>query len=174
MNDNEKEFEVLRRLLALKRHETPPPGYFDRFPGAIMARLRASQSGMSDTVAERMADRLPWLLRLVRALEAKPAFATTFASALCVLLLTGIVFAERPEGMVQPLIQSAQNSSPLNIASAAKTGLSAEPAGMQVNDFLPGANPVFDPQSMGGTETIRLFGGKDATLQPVVFTFPGN
>ena len=171
MKDNENDFEALRRLLALKRHETPPPGYFDRFPGAVMARLRAGQSGAQDGVAERLADRLPWLVRVIRALEAKSAFATTFASALCLLLLAGIVFAERPEGTVQSLMQSAQDPSPLNIASATPAGLPAAPMGLQ--KFISSTDPVFTPPPMGDT-TATLFGGGTGFAQPVSLILPGN
>jgi len=44
MNENENNFESLRRLLAHKRHETPPPGYFNSFSGQIIACIRAGEA----------------------------------------------------------------------------------------------------------------------------------
>ncbi len=172
MNENENDFDALRRLLALKRHETPPPGYFDRFPGAVMARLRASQSAAQDGIAERFANRLPWLVQVIRVLETKPAFATTFASALCLLLLAGIVFAERPEGTFQPLIQSAQDSSPQNTALATPSDLTAVPMGLQ--KFIPSTNSVFNAPPMGAMSAVALFGGQNGVAQPVSLIDGGN
>lgn len=39
MEPPRENLEALQRLLALKRHETPPPGFFDRLPEAIRAEL---------------------------------------------------------------------------------------------------------------------------------------
>ena len=107
MNENENNFESLRRLLALKRHETPPPGYFANFSAAVTARIRAGDARRTASVPNRLADELPWLFRLMSAFEAKPAFAGAFASALCLLLLVGIVYAERPSDIEpQPILQA--------------------------------------------------------------------
>ncbi len=39
MEPDDVQFETVRRLLAWKRHETPPPGFFARFPDRVRARL---------------------------------------------------------------------------------------------------------------------------------------
>src|ERR1035441_7754814 len=97
MNENENNFESLRRLLALKRHETPPPGYFENFSSEVTARIRAGDAGRTAGVSKQLTDELPWFFRLLSTFEAKPAFTGAFASALCLLLLFGIVYAERPD-----------------------------------------------------------------------------
>src|SRR5580658_821835 len=89
MSENEQDFEALRRLLALKRHEVPPPGYFENFSDHVMARI---QSG--ETTRE-----IPWLLRILQAFEAKPAYSVSLASTMCMLLLFGIMTVEQNPGV---------------------------------------------------------------------------
>ena len=97
MSENENDFEALRRLLALKRHEIPPPGYFEDFSSRVIGRIRAGEA----------ARELPWLLRLLQAFEAKPAYPVALASALCMLLLFGIVSVEQsPELVSNPFSQN--------------------------------------------------------------------
>jgi hypothetical protein len=120
MSENENNFEELRRLLALKRHEIPPPRYFDNFSGEVIARIRAGEDAQGN-VAGRFFQRAPWLLKLLQAVETKPAYSGVFASALCLLLLFGIVYAERPEfdSTSQALLQpAAQTISPFVVATA--------------------------------------------------------
>ncbi len=45
MNENEQNFDELKRLLKLKRHEVPPPGYFNNFSGEVISRIRAGEAG---------------------------------------------------------------------------------------------------------------------------------
>ena len=90
MSENENDFEALRRLLALKRHEIPPPGYFEDFSSRVIGRIRAGEA----------AQELPWLLRLLQSFEGKPAYPVALASALCTLLLFGIVSIEQSPRLV--------------------------------------------------------------------------
>ena len=88
MNPDSEVFEELRRLLVLKRYEQPPPGYFDRFPEEVIARIRQLES------AEGLANLhppLPWLQRLWNALEAKVVFPTAFGAAVCSVLILGLM-----------------------------------------------------------------------------------
>src|SRR5271167_3202673 len=107
MNENENNFESLRRLLAQKRHETPPPGYFNNFSGQITARIRAGEARTSPAANSSEAS---WLLKLLQACEFKPAFAGAFASALSLLLVFGIIYAERPDSGPQPILQTSEQS----------------------------------------------------------------
>jgi len=68
MNSESENFDQLRRLLALKRHEQPPPGYFDGFSGKVTARIRAGEQG--EGAFERT-----WYYRCWKLLEAQPVFA---------------------------------------------------------------------------------------------------
>jgi hypothetical protein len=164
MNENENNFESLRRLLALKRHETPPPGYFENFSGEVMARIRAGDAGQTESASGQ----LPWLFRLLTAFEAKPAFAGAFASALCLLLVLGIVYAERPDVVAQqPLLQTAEASSPLVMATP--VNLSSLPVEQPALIPISSTNPVFSSQPAGS-----WFASQEATVQPVNFMLPGN
>jgi hypothetical protein len=92
-DNNEKEFSSLRQLLALKRHEVPPPGYFDDFSGQIIARIKAGEARGESPLVERLAGEAPWMLRLMRFFEAKPAMVGAMAAALCMLLVAGILYS---------------------------------------------------------------------------------
>jgi hypothetical protein len=76
MDPAQNEFRSLRQLLALKRHEQPPPGYFDRLSGAIGRRIAAEASEPEP---------LGWLAGLLAGFELRPAVLGLFA-----LLLGGV------------------------------------------------------------------------------------
>jgi hypothetical protein len=169
MNENENNFEPLRRLLALKRHETPPPGYFENFSSEVTARIRAGEG----RAAARQAVELPWLFRLLAAFEAKPAFAGGFASVLCLLLLFGIVYAERPDVTMQPLLPVTATGSSLAVATPA--GLDSQPMMAQPAEqtiFASSTNPVFNSQS--ASTLFASQGSQGATVQRIPYILPGN
>ncbi|HXC35269.1 MAG TPA: hypothetical protein VNV43_05300 [Candidatus Acidoferrales bacterium] len=147
MSENEENFEALRRLLALKRHEVPPPGYFEDFSGRVLGRIRAAEA-----VRE-----LPWLLRLLQAFETKPAYPVAFASALCTLLLFGIVSVEQSPVLVSnPVLSNSPDD-------AFSTGPRSSAIVVNAN-----TNPPVD---------VQLFGSQpntSASFQNVDFTSNGN
>ncbi len=166
MNNSENNFESLRQLLALKRHEVPPPGYFHNFSGDVLARIRAGEASERSTAAERLSSEAPWLVRFLQIFEAKPAFAGAFASALCMLLLFGIIYAERPENVSQPLLTSTYSGS-APLASLAPSALSqaSDPTMLALNN----TNPVMSLQPVAS-----LFGQQNPLLQSVSFSPSGN
>ena len=144
MNENESNFEPLRRLLALKQHEMPPPGYFDGFSRRVIARIRAGEAETQAGLLKHLSGQIPWLLKLLQALETKPAFAGVYAFALCLLLVAGVIFTERSESTSQ----ASWEPTPQAISSFT----SATPAALPqpVNQMLMAGNstnPVFNFQS---------------------------
>jgi hypothetical protein len=95
MSAEQENFENLRRLLALKRHERPPPGYFHDFSRQIIARIHAGEAAASQSWPQRMLERAPWLRNLWDGFGAKPAVAGAFGVGVCSLLVVGLVSSER-------------------------------------------------------------------------------
>jgi hypothetical protein len=163
MNEHENNFESLRQLLALKRHEVPPPGYFDTFSSEVTARICAGEGG----AAKSQALELSWLFRLLSVFEAKPAFAGSFASALCLLLLFGIVYAERPDVTLQPLLPTTSITAPGSLAVASPASFSPQPEAQPVFPSGSSTNPVFNTRS--ASAWMGPLGSETAIAQPVSF-----
>ncbi len=69
MNAEDQDFEALKKLLALKRHETPPPGYFENFSSKVIARIEAAEATQTTSLWQR----------IMGYIEARPARISTFA-----------------------------------------------------------------------------------------------
>jgi hypothetical protein len=113
MNAEQEDFEALRRLLALKRHEQPPPGFFNDFSRQVVARIQATRGEpYEESLLERLFGKAPWVARLWEALETKPALAGAFGVLVCGLLISGIIYSEKapvePMGPVAVLPGSAE------------------------------------------------------------------
>jgi len=74
-------FEQLRRLLAVKRHEQPPPGYFHSFSREVIVRINAGELGEAET--KWWAFDGSWLQWLWGACERRPALAGGVGLAFC-------------------------------------------------------------------------------------------
>jgi hypothetical protein len=164
----EQEHQALRRLLALKRHEQPPPGYFNRFSGQVIARIRAGEQA-PDSLWERLSLDLSWVQRLWTAFETKPLLAGAFGVTVCGLITTGFLFSDR-SSTLQP--------APLTVFTSTVNPQS----GLQV--ATPAASPLFgqvpglESSSTGSVDGVQVRASLFQELKPqsrlVNFSLPGG
>ena len=91
MSQDTENFDSLRRLLAIKRHEQPPPGYFHSFSGEVIMRIKAGERGED---AHGYIWQMGWLQRIWGAFEARPALAGALGLAACGLVVFGVISAD--------------------------------------------------------------------------------
>jgi hypothetical protein len=135
MSRSPDEFEMLQKLLALKRHEQPPPGYFNHFADRVIAQLEAEGARPS----------LTWWQRCWEVLTAPPAVALSYGAVVLGVGTLGVLLLQSLEresdgGMVAgqswPAVQAPEAAAiaPLATAQHGPTALeSVEP----VSSFSP-------------------------------------
>jgi hypothetical protein len=159
MSGEQDDFQDLRRLLALKRHEQPPPGYFYNFSRNVIAGIRAAEA----------ASRVPqpnWLQRFWSALETKPIAAGAFGAAVCTVLLGGFIYSGSTIDTPDNFGQGGLMPTPLTAEASAVTysPAPAEPFQHMVgtNGFLPvpGSGSLFrelNTPSMATPQAVNSF-----------------
>jgi hypothetical protein len=158
MSNPPEEFEKLQKLLKLKRHEQPPPGYFNNFSDRVINRIEAMDSRKDRWEAA------PWVGKLYRLLETNPIAAGLFGISVCGLLISGITYSQSKSATDF----SAYNPTPLDVADASKTA-SEWSKTVRADSTAPSVNPMFNTNVPG-----TLFGGLDKlSVQQVNFS-PGN
>jgi hypothetical protein len=173
MSENKDEFDSLKALLALKRHEVPPPGYFEDFSGQVIARLKAGEARHRASWKEQAAGEASWLLRFMRFFEAKPAIAGAMAAALCVLLFIGIIYSGPNDSAMESVGIStspgtAAASTPVNAAQASPQLLASVANAASSGGLAVATNYSLQPVSI-------MFGGQpDPFTKPVSFSTGGN
>jgi hypothetical protein len=145
MNEHENNFDNVRRLLKLKRHEVPPPGYFNHFSDQVISRIRAGKATDGQTMIERLQVQAPWLGNLLSLFETKPGVVGAFATSLCLLLAVSVMVSEHSDSTSKGMMVSPElASSPVNpLFSAATTATAAagDSGGIAIN-----TNPVISLQ----------------------------
>lgn len=97
----------LRRLLALKRHETPPPGFFDRLPAKVLHQIESARSAPESLGA-----------RLWRTLVQEPMAAASYAAlGIGALLFGGSVFQVATDP-TSPAVAGFEGLSPAGVPTA--------------------------------------------------------
>ncbi len=96
MSQDSQDFEQLRRLIALKRYEQPPPGYFHHFSREVIVRIKAGETGETVT-ASWWSWEGSWLQRAWAAIETRPALAGAFGVAVCGFFTAGALLSDSTE-----------------------------------------------------------------------------
>jgi hypothetical protein len=97
MNQNEQNFTELQRLLKLKRHEVPPPGYFANFSDRVTSRIRRGEAGGARTLMERLEVEATWLMSFLRIFETRPGIIGAFSVCICLMMVSIVVSSHRAE-----------------------------------------------------------------------------
>jgi hypothetical protein len=90
MANETENVDRLLQLLAFKRHEQPPPGYFDRLARDIQLELKAGATA-TPSLSDRLQDRANWFQRLLQSLETRPYLAGVFGVCVCALMLSSLI-----------------------------------------------------------------------------------
>jgi len=111
MSAESENFRELRRLLALKRYEQPPPWYFNGFSRQVIARIEAGDCPDDSSLFEQLFGNHSWLLRLWSAFGTKPILAGAFGITVCGVLIAGVAYSDKTESgsttMVAPIREQA-------------------------------------------------------------------
>ena len=165
MKEDGNNFDSLLQLLKFKRQETPPPGYFNNFSSQIIASIRSDAAAEVRTAAEPVSE-ASWFSNLLQLFEFKPAFAGAFASALCLVLVFGVIYADRPDSGTQLLLQGSDPSHP--------SYASLTPATMPATDFVGGGMMASNSPATSLQPMASVFDSGNALVQPVNFSPAGN
>ncbi|WCJ61012.1 hypothetical protein NXS98_07805 [Fontisphaera persica] len=112
MSQPQDEFKRLRQLLALKRHEQPPPGYFQNFSHQVMARINAVEGDAESA----------WVLRLWHYLTARPFWSGLAAAGACGVLVGGLMMLRTPDPVAANTLLPMGHNLPGITAPAAGVG----------------------------------------------------
>ncbi len=163
-------FDDLQKLLAWKRHEQPPPGYFNQFSQKVIARIEVEEWRYQSS----------WWQRLVASFDAKPVFACAYGLSMGGLLFLGL-------GLAQILEQEQASTPPVTSPWAAvRTSVRLPESGGWLNQSMtsqsyPLANssitPVLSTTPVIGTAAPRFlfdgsFGGSQ--VRPASLNVGGN
>lgn len=148
------DFKDLRALLALKRHEKPPPGYFNYLPDKIQMRMER----------EELSQYSSWWQWLIQKSDAQPVLAGAYAFAISGLMLLGFKLSQdlQHESTARSGI-FGNTLDPLTLHPApAIQKLFANPAPLLYFTDLSSTEPgVEEPPSMN---TYRVFPAPNSTF----------
>lgn len=159
MSETNNNFEDVKRLLKLKRFETPPPGYFSHFSGDVVSRIRAGEAGGDQSFWERIQSDSPFASMVMQLFAVRPGIIGALATGVCLLLLVGVLIVDRSESgpVAAPGIFAQTEQSP---SDASPTLASADTVGPPDSGITVSTNPIssFQPvNTLFGSPQNPLF-----------------
>ena len=151
MDSSHKQTVRVERIIALKRFEQPPPGYFHLLPDRIISRIEKGEgrSGFWETLGA--------------AFGIRPALAYAFGLTVCGAVTVGIFYSPKSEAMAGITGQMPASLWAMSPPRAEMVRESAAPRGLHVANGFGSTNPVMS------SETANLFGSEDEHAIPVSF-----
>ncbi len=168
MSESNDNFNELKRLLKLKQHEVPPPGYFNHFSGDVLSRIQAGESGSGQNLVEKLQSNWPFLAAMLRIFDARPGVIGGLATSVCLLLLIAVVVADRSDEASTDGMMASASASSSDSAAPALASAPLVPAGD--SGIAVSTNPVVSLQAVAS-----LFGSQQNPLfQPAAFMPAGQ
>lgn len=139
MNDEPKdqEFKKLRQLVELKRHEVPPPGYFEDFSAGVIARIEAEDARPAPS----------WWRRLLPGIDTSPVMLGAYGVIVGSLVIAGVQLL--PSGTAP---QGSEGGPQLSATETAQPAATPEAA----TDLIPETRPVVADLGVDQPETAPL------------------
>jgi len=169
------DFEQLRRLLALKRHETPPPGYFHGFARQVIVRIQAGDLGDPEEASIWSFGGGSLLQRIWATLDARPILAGAFGVAVCGFFVVGALISDNTTNAVanqlptQPLQLGMGQPAPLWHNAKTQTEFPSTDGAELVPTYQPPPDSIFEEIRKG--QTPRPLSPQSAMPNPVRVSF---
>lgn len=133
--------DKLLKLLALKRYETPPRGFFDELHSEIMhkvARIRSEPECLED---------LKWGQRLIELLELRPILVGIAGAGICLLCILAVLYSQRirvTPGISPAFVSGLESAGPV-VAGSVQAGANAPTAVPTATNPVPagGLSPIW-------------------------------
>jgi len=169
------DFEQLRRLLALKRHEQPPPGFFHGFSRQVIVRIQAGELGDQSEASLWSFSGGSLLQRIWATLDARPALAGAFGVAVCGFFVVGALLSDNTG--IANAATGEPNTAVLTPRVPApvwepKTDIALSSTVGAVPNYQPPANSLFEAIKRAQT-TSPQSASQSRLATPVQVSFPG-
>lgn len=159
MRTQNQEFIKLRKLLALKRNERPPPGYFDTLRENVIDRLEA----------EELVEYSSWWRWLIEKFDAKPILVCAYGFVVSGLLLAGFRLSQLFENEVAatpiftgPWLAVTPGSSP-SFLEEFESNNSSDTYPSAIETLSKSSQSIFTP----ATSPIRIQGARGLQAYPI-------